>query len=204
MGRDRPDWAGGGLGVWLQVVEGLHRKLSDFIHGVVVHRREEAIQRWRNWLRADPLVHPYKWLRSDLIPPAPFFAVRSSHHSWVIRAGLTRNSEKLGFPTFCRSGQRETSLEELIVRLKGGYHFCRRCPCHGLLEMLADVVRRKGATAGSLDDWGWGGSSRLSRFLGLMVLLVFDLRWRILGFHLVLCWGFLVFGLRGCLMLALL
>ena len=26
----------GGLGFWLQVVEGLHRRLSDFIHGVVV------------------------------------------------------------------------------------------------------------------------------------------------------------------------
>ena len=34
----------GGLGVWLQVVEGLHRRLSDFIHGVVVHRMEEAIR----------------------------------------------------------------------------------------------------------------------------------------------------------------
>ena len=39
----------GGLGIWLQVVEGLHRKLSDFIHGIVVHRREEVIRRWRNW-----------------------------------------------------------------------------------------------------------------------------------------------------------
>ena len=28
----------GGLRVWLQVVEGLHRGLSDFIHWVVVHR----------------------------------------------------------------------------------------------------------------------------------------------------------------------
>ena len=36
-----------GLGVWLQVVEGLHRRLSDFIHEVVVHRREEAIGVWR-------------------------------------------------------------------------------------------------------------------------------------------------------------
>ena len=65
----------GGLGVWLQIVEGLHRRLSDFAHGVVVHRREEAIREWRNWLREDPLVHPYKWLRPDLVPPAPFFAV---------------------------------------------------------------------------------------------------------------------------------
>ena len=33
----------GGLGVWLQVDDGLHCRLSEFIHGVVVHRREEAI-----------------------------------------------------------------------------------------------------------------------------------------------------------------
>ena len=30
-------------------VEGLHRKFSDFIHKVVVHRREEAIRGWRTW-----------------------------------------------------------------------------------------------------------------------------------------------------------
>ena len=28
--------------------------------------------RWRNWIREDPSVHPYKWLRPDLVPPAPF------------------------------------------------------------------------------------------------------------------------------------
>ena len=32
----------GGLGVRLQEVEGLHRRLSDFIHGVVVHRWAEG------------------------------------------------------------------------------------------------------------------------------------------------------------------
>ena len=35
-------------------------------------RRDEAIRVWRNWLREDPLVHPYKWLKPDLVPPAPF------------------------------------------------------------------------------------------------------------------------------------
>ena len=43
----------------------VHRRLSDFIHQVVVHRRDEAI-------REEPLVHPYRWLRPDLVPPAPF------------------------------------------------------------------------------------------------------------------------------------
>ena len=45
---------------------------SDFIHQVMVHRRDEAIRVWRNWIREDPLVHPYRWLRPDLVPPAPF------------------------------------------------------------------------------------------------------------------------------------
>ena len=57
----------------LHAVEGFG--LGDFrrvVHGVVVCRRDEAIRRWRNWLREDPLVHPYKWLRPVLVPPAPF------------------------------------------------------------------------------------------------------------------------------------
>ena len=34
----------GGLGEWCQVMEGLHRRFSDFIHRVVVHRKEEAFR----------------------------------------------------------------------------------------------------------------------------------------------------------------
>ena len=50
----------------------LHRRLSDFIHRVVVHRRDDAVGGWKMWIREDPLVHPYKWLRPDMVPPAPF------------------------------------------------------------------------------------------------------------------------------------
>ena len=53
-------------------VSDLHHRLGDFIHQVVVHRRDDAIRVWRKWVREDPLVHPYKWLRPDLVPPAPF------------------------------------------------------------------------------------------------------------------------------------
>ena len=63
---------GVGIGEFHRIVSDLHRRLSDFIHEVVVHRRDEAVRRWRNWVREDPLIHPYKWLRSDLIPPSPF------------------------------------------------------------------------------------------------------------------------------------
>ena len=59
-------------------------------------------------------------------------------------------------------------------------------------EMLADVVRRTGATTGSLDGWEW-------RELKAFPVPWFDglaricLRWRLLGV-----------GLRVCLMLVLL
>ena len=62
----------GGVGESRRLVGDLHCRVSDFMHGVVVHRRDVAITAWRNWLREDPLVHPYKWLRPDLVPPAPF------------------------------------------------------------------------------------------------------------------------------------
>ena len=49
-----------------------------------------------------------------------------------------RNSERPGFPTFVVLAlPPEISLPALTG------------------EMLVDVVRRKGATAGSLDGWGW-------------------------------------------------
>ena len=66
LGRDL------GIGAFFDAAAGVHRRLCDFIHQVVVHRRDEAIRVWRNWIREDPLVRPYRWLRPDLVPPAPF------------------------------------------------------------------------------------------------------------------------------------
>ena len=63
---------GGGLGWFREVVGDLHVRLSDFIRRIVVHRRDEAIRSWRSWLREDPLVRPYRWLRPDLVPPSLF------------------------------------------------------------------------------------------------------------------------------------
>ena len=58
----------GGLGVWLHVVEDLHRRFSDYIHGVVVNRREEATREWRTWLREEgagsPKVCAYEYVSS--------------------------------------------------------------------------------------------------------------------------------------------
>ena len=63
---------GMGIGAFHQAVSDVHRRLSDFIHAVVVHRRDEEIRERRNWIREDPMVHPYRWLRPDVVLPAPF------------------------------------------------------------------------------------------------------------------------------------
>ena len=71
-GDDLSVGRGLGIGAFFDAAAGVHRRLCDFIHQVVVHRRDEAIQGWRNWIREDPLAHSYRWLRPDLVPPAPF------------------------------------------------------------------------------------------------------------------------------------
>ena len=115
---------GVGQGDFYHVGCGVHRRLSDFIHAIVVHRRDEAIRGWRNWVREDPLVHPYKWLRPDLVPPAPFLQCEphlSPGGSGVLSdpARIDEEFRKAWLPYFCRSGQREASLEEFDDEVDG-------------------------------------------------------------------------------------
>ena len=115
---------GVGVGEFHRVVSDVHHRLSDFIHAVVVHRRDEAIRGWRNWIREDPLVHPHKWLRPDLVPPAPFLQCQphlTPGGSGVLAdpARIDEEFRKAWLPYFCRSGQRDTSLEEFDREVEG-------------------------------------------------------------------------------------
>ena len=150
-----------GLGDFHRVVPGIHRRLSDFIHAIVVHRRDEAIRVWRNWVREDPFVHPYKWLRPDLVPPAPFLQCKPDltfGGSGVLAdpARIDEEFRKAWLPYFCRSGQREASLKAFALEVDGWLPILPAVHLPRLTgPILADVVKRKGATAGSLDGWGW-------------------------------------------------
>ena len=125
---------------------GLHCWLSDFIHRVVVHRGDEAIRRWRNWLREDPLVRPYKWLRPDLVHPAPFLHCEpdlTPGSSGVLAdpGWIDEEFRKAWLPYFCRSGQRDTSLEEFDREVDGWLPLLPVVSLPELTgEMLADVV----------------------------------------------------------------
>ena len=137
---------GGSLEEYRRIVGDLHRRLSEFIHGVVVHRRDEAIREGRREGREDPLVHPYRWLKPDLVPPASF--LRCEPHLTVGLSGVvadpSRTDEefrKAWLPYFSRSGQRETSLEEFNAEVDG---WLPCLPVFDLPELTGEV--RKGAT----------------------------------------------------------
>ena len=71
-------------------------------------------------------------------------------------AGIDEEFRKAWLPYFCHSGQRETSLEEFDHEVEGWLPLLPEVSLHRLTHrMLADVVQRKGATAGSLDGWAW-------------------------------------------------
>ena len=149
-----------GIGDFYRVVSDFHHRLSDFIHAVVVCRRDVAVRRWRDWIWEDTMVHPYRWLRPDLVPLLLFFSVSPILHLVVlvcllILLRLMKNSERLASP-FCRSGQRDTTLEEFDREVGEWLALLPEVVLPRLTrQMLADVVQRKGATAGSLDGWVW-------------------------------------------------
>ena len=154
---------GVGVGEFHRIASDVHRRHSDFVHAVVVHRRDEAVRVWRNWIREDPLVHPYKWLRPDLVPPAPFLQCKphlTPGGSGVLAdaAKIDEEFRKAWLPYFCRSGQRDTSLEEFSCEVEGWFPLLPVFELPWLTgQMLFDVVRRKSAAACSLVV-GVGGS----------------------------------------------
>ena len=56
------------------VVDDSIAKITEFVHQVVLERKDFAIRGWRRWVLEDPLVHPYRWLSPDNVPPAPFLS----------------------------------------------------------------------------------------------------------------------------------
>ena len=150
-----------GIGAFFDVAAGVHRRLCDFIHQVLVQRRDEAVRVWRNWIREDPLVHPYRWLRPDLVPPDPFLQCEprlTPNVSGVLSDPNQIDVEfrKAWLPFFCRSGQRETSLDEFGFEVDGWLPLLPEVHLPRLTgQMLAEVVHRKGVSAGGLDGWGW-------------------------------------------------
>ena len=89
-------------------------------------------------------------------------------------ARIDAEFRKAWLPYFCRSGQREASLEEFSFEVGGWFPLLPVFELPRLTgQMLSDVVHRKSATAGSLDGWCW-------RELKVLPVSWFDMLARIL------------------------
>ena len=106
-------------------------------------------------------MHPKKWLRPDLVSPSPFLQCEphlTPSGSGVLAdpAKIDEEFSKAWLPYFCRSGQRDTSLEDFALEVDGWLPLVLAVSLPRLTgQVLPDVVQRKGAPAGSLDGWGW-------------------------------------------------
>ena len=86
----------------------MHDELDRFPHNVVVRRKDVAVWGWTTWILEDPLVHPYRWLRPDLVPPFPFLQCDPSctvDGSGVLSDPylIDRKFREAWLPYFCRS-----------------------------------------------------------------------------------------------------
>ena len=107
---------GVGLGDFYRAVCDIHRRLSDFLQTIVAHRRDEAIGVMAELGSGGSSCSSLQWLRPDLVPPAPFLQCEphlTPGGSGVLAdpAGIDEEFRKAWLPYFCRSGQRDTSLE---------------------------------------------------------------------------------------------
>ena len=71
-------------------------------------------------------------------------------------ARIDEEFRKAWLPHFCRSGQRDTSLEEFDFEVEEWLPLLPDVSLPRLTgRMLADFVQRKSVSAGGLDGWGW-------------------------------------------------
>ena len=137
----------------------------------------------------DLLVHPYWWLRPDLVPPAPF--ISCDPEDTVDGSGvlvephaIDEHLRKAWMP-FCRGAWESADLDAfraVAEDLTPLFDEVNLPPLSG--DMLHDAVQRKKPTAGSLNSWGW----RPFRLLGLNGWPLSSLWWRKMGFGLIACW----------------
>ena len=135
--------------------------ITKFVQHVVAFGREASIRGWRDWILEDPSVHPKRWLRADLVPPAPFLVCDprdtvDGSGILVEPHAIDAEFRKAWMPFFCRGERGHADLdsfravaEELTPLLEE----VRLPQLSG--AMLHEVVQRKSPTAGSLDGWGW-------------------------------------------------
>ena len=92
--------------------------------GPVTQADQAAISSWRGWMLDDPLVHPYGWLRADMVPPSPFFkcdpALTPDASGILSDPSLTDHEfQKVWLPCFSRSVRGHADLCNFAGEVEG-------------------------------------------------------------------------------------
>ena len=106
-------------------VELMHNEMYRFLHDIVARRKDCAVRRWRAWILEDPLVHLYRWLSPDLVPPSPFLQCDPTctvGGSGVLSdPSLTdQKFREAWLPYFCRSVRGVADLEDFSAHFGYG------------------------------------------------------------------------------------
>ena len=115
-----------GLSSFGDHVRVLYDVVVDFLHRVVVFRRDVAVRSWRSWMLEDDKVHPYRWLRPDLVAPAPLLCCDpcltvDGSGFFLILIALMSSFVKLGSLSFVGLVVMPLILLLLIGRLAAGF-----------------------------------------------------------------------------------
>ena len=112
-------------------------------------------------------MHSYKWLRPDLVSPAPFLQCDPHLTPGVLAdpARIDEEFRKAWLPHFAALGKGRPALKNSTEDVEGWLPLLPEVALPRLTgQVLADVVQRKCAT-GSLDGWGWRELKGLACFL---------------------------------------
>ena len=157
-----------GLDGFCETVAGSVAKITELVQQVVLHCKEFAIRNWITWVLEDPLVHPYRWLRPDNVPPAPYLTCDPSESvDWsgvlVNPHDIDQHFQKAWMLLFCRGDRGRADLgafmavaDDLIPWLDE----VQLPPMTG--DMLYETVQKKKPSSGSLDGRGWREFKALS------------------------------------------
>ena len=98
-----------GLSSFGDHVRVLYDVVVDFLHKVVVSRRDVAVRSWRSWMLEDDKVHRYRWLKPGLVAPAPLLCCDPC--LTVDGSGVLSDPDRIDeqfrnawLPFFCRAG----------------------------------------------------------------------------------------------------
>ena len=143
------------------------------------HRQTSRSIAWSNWIREDLASRPYKWLRPEFVPPAPYLVCKpqdSPNGSGILvqPALIDAHFRKAWMPYFRREGHPVVTVQAFLDFV--GDHL----PQEPFLELpiltgeeLYEAAMAKKPTAAGLDGWAWNEIQALSLswFVGLALVL---------------------------------